>query len=123
MDKDEQMRIIGNNLRRYRQICGLTQSALAEKVGLEASSYTNLENGKKGVSVISLRRLADALGVSMDCLIYEDDQFDKASRNIEMLLQGKPRSYVTSIEKLIRVCIEEFPPTINKDNNGEQKVR
>lgn len=122
MDKNEQMRIIGRNLRRYRQNCGLTQSVLAEQVGLETSSYTNLENGKRGVSLIVLRRLADALGVSVDCLIYEDDQYDKGIRNIEMMLQGKPKSYIASIEKLIRVCMEEFPPALNRDENGEREV-
>ena len=116
MDKSEQMRIIGNNLRRYRQLCGLTQSALAEKVGLETSSYTNLENGKKGASLILLRRLADALGVSMDCLVYADDENDRPGRNIEIMLQGKPKSYVRSIEKLIRVCLEEFPAGSNADD-------
>lgn len=120
VDKNKQMHIIGNNLRRYRHICGLTQSALAEQVGLETSSYTNLENGKRGVSVAVLRGLADALGVSVDCLIYEDDQCDKARRNIEMMLQGKPEPYVTSVEKLIRVCIEEFPPNSDEDEAGER---
>lgn len=123
MDKNEQIRTIGHNLRQYRQIRGFTQSYLAEQVGLETSSYTNLENGKRGVSLMILRQLADVLGVTMDCLIYEDDQCDKAIRSIERMLQGKPKSYVASIEKLIRVCIEAFPPALEKDKNGKREGR
>jgi transcriptional regulator with XRE-family HTH domain len=60
--------IIGENSRRSReqQPAGkMTQGALAEAVGLERTSISNIEKGTQKVSVVTLYQIAEALNVSM----------------------------------------------------------
>jgi transcriptional regulator with XRE-family HTH domain len=60
--------IIGENIRRRReqQPAGkLTQGVLAEAVGLERTSISNIEKGTQKVSVVTLYQIAEALNVTM----------------------------------------------------------
>lgn len=107
MTKNEIMKLVGENLRRYRLESGLTQEELAEKAGISTSFCANLERGKKGMSILVLRELARALNISVDYLLSNDRDKDHI-RNIEVLLNGKPESFIISIEKLVRLCADEF---------------
>ena len=99
--------IIGTNLQRPRTQRGLTQEQLAEKAGISTSFCANIERGNKGVSLSVLYDLADSLGVSVDYLLYPE-QPDARIRHIEALLRDKPESFIIAVERLVRLCIEEF---------------
>lgn len=99
--------IIGTNLQRLRTQRGLTQEQLAEKAGISTSFCANIERGNKGVSLSVLYDLADSLGVSVDYLLYPE-QPDARIRNIEALLRDKAESFIIAVERLVRLCIEEF---------------
>ena len=53
----------------YRDLRGLTQTALAEKSGVNRVSIAEIETGRKQGSVGTLKKLADALDVTVDDLI------------------------------------------------------
>jgi transcriptional regulator with XRE-family HTH domain len=107
LNKNELVRIIGNNLQQLRTEKGLTQEALAEKAGISTSFYANLERGNRGVSIAVLYDIAACLSVSVDYLLYP--KHDAACiRNIELLLRDKPESFILSMERMIRLCTEEF---------------
>ena len=55
-------------LRVYRDLRGFTQSVLAQQAGVNRVTVAEIETGRKQGSVATLRRLADALGVSLDDL-------------------------------------------------------
>jgi DNA-binding XRE family transcriptional regulator len=55
-------------LRVYRDLRGMTQSALAGRSGVNRVTVAEIETGRKQGSVATLRRLADALGVTLDDL-------------------------------------------------------
>ena len=107
MDKHDLATVIGNNLCVLRADVGLTQEELAESAGISTSFYANLERGNKGVSVAVLYKLAECLGVTVDRLLYEPTE-DTHIKNIEMLLSGQSPELIASIEKMIRLCIDEF---------------
>lgn len=100
MNKDELLLIVGRNLRKYRIEDNLTQEQLAEKAGISTPFYANLERGKKSMSILTLKKLASALQVSVDCLLNENNSNNRI-RNLEMLLQDQPDSLIISIEKMV----------------------
>lgn len=55
-------------LRVWREHRGLSASALAEKAAVAQSYVSEIETGKKDGSLKTMRKLADALGVSIDDL-------------------------------------------------------
>lgn len=69
---------IGNNIRRARELKGLTQDELAKRMGYKSrSTIARIENGDNDVSQSKLKKFADILDVSIDFLL--DDGKDKAS--------------------------------------------
>lgn len=57
-----------NPLRVYRGLRGLTQAALAARAGVNRVTVAEIETGRKQGSIATLRKLADALGVTLDDL-------------------------------------------------------
>ena len=110
MNKSDIMKIIGNNLKKYRNMMKLTQEELAERVGISTSFCANIERGSKGVSMIVLCDLADALGITVNHLVYEENA-GIGLKNIEFLLKDKPEALIMFIESIIHTCIESFPST------------
>jgi DNA-binding XRE family transcriptional regulator len=55
-------------LRVYRDLRGLTQSALAEKARVNRVTVAEIETGRKRGSISTLRALATALNVTLDDL-------------------------------------------------------
>ena len=56
--------LVGQNVKRIRAAKGLTQERFAEISGFSQQYISGLENGRRNPTVITLRELADALGVS-----------------------------------------------------------
>lgn len=56
-------------LRLWREHRGLSQAELARASGVNRVQIINIESGKARGSIETLRRLADALGVSLDDLV------------------------------------------------------
>ncbi len=106
MTKQKLMQTVGENLKKYRGERNLTQEQLAELAGISTSHYANIERGKKAVSIVSLRSLADSLCVSADYLLYEDCS-DIRILNIEKLLRGQPDAVIRKLEKIIRLYLED----------------
>lgn len=69
---------IGNNIRKARELKGLTQDELAKRMGYKSrSTIARIENGDNDVSQSKLKKFAEILDVSIDFLL--DDGKDKAS--------------------------------------------
>lgn len=101
--------IIGSNIAKYRETAGLTQSALAEKIGISTAFVSRVERGQKKMKVDTLYATAKALNVSVDALLSTDSSAAQLA-NINQLLAGQSDEYLEGIERMIRVCIEEFKP-------------
>ena len=59
---------IGARIRELREERGLSQEQLAKEIGLSRPVVTKIEGGKKAISSLELRQIADVLGVSTDAL-------------------------------------------------------
>jgi ribosome-binding protein aMBF1 (putative translation factor) len=55
---------LGRNLRRVRTAAGLSQTALAKRVGMERSYVGGMEAGQRNPTALTLKRLAKVLGVT-----------------------------------------------------------
>ena len=56
-------RVLGRNLRSYRRERGHSQEAFADVIGVHRTYMGGLERGERNLTLKSLERLADALGV------------------------------------------------------------
>jgi len=67
------MRKIGENIRFYRNLRGLTQTALARKVQVAPAYISQIEANQRVPSLKVTRRIANILGIEMSVLVREAD--------------------------------------------------
>ncbi len=63
------VQLLGENVRYYRKLKGMTQEQLAADAGMERSYVSDLERGTRNPSVLALGRLADALRIDASLLL------------------------------------------------------
>lgn len=66
---EEILKQVGERLRQYRQARKLTQEELAAKAGFSRSYYTEIETGKRNISLLNLYKLAKCLNISLSELL------------------------------------------------------
>jgi transcriptional regulator with XRE-family HTH domain len=64
---------IAASVRHLRRRAGLTQSELAEKAAISRATLARIEAERVDPAASTLRRLADALGVTVNDLFGEED--------------------------------------------------
>ena len=66
------LKSLGSRIRRLRQQKGWSQEALADQAGVDRSYMSGIERGVRNVSVLSLAKIAKALGVPLSTLFGRD---------------------------------------------------
>lgn len=70
----ERYKMLGLKISYYRRKCGFTQEQLAEMIGLSQNFLSQVESRQlKGVSLETLFKLADVLGIEPTKLLEMDD--------------------------------------------------
>jgi transcriptional regulator with XRE-family HTH domain len=69
---------MAKSLREHRAAMGWTQAFLASKSGVHPISISKYEKGQTNPSSRNLRRIADALGVTVDAIQLPDDVQQRA---------------------------------------------
>ena len=65
--------IFSKNIRRFRKYLRLSQADFAEKVNISIPFLSDIENGKKWVSPVTLVKIADALNIETYELLKPED--------------------------------------------------
>ena len=95
-----------HRLAALRKDKGLTQQALADAVGVHVVQIRRYEGGKSQPSLDVIRKLAVALSVSADALLFEDDERgpdDELRLQFEALSRFRPEE-----KKVAKAVIESL---------------
>jgi transcriptional regulator with XRE-family HTH domain len=66
-------RIVGRNLRAYRDARGLSQEAFAEVLGVHRTYMGGIERGERNLTLKSLERIAERIGIEPLALLTSAD--------------------------------------------------
>ena len=64
--------MFGENFRRFRMQAGLSQEAVAERMGVDRAHVSSMERGQQNVTLLTMWHAAQALGVKPADLLDED---------------------------------------------------
>lgn len=88
----ELKKLVGKKIQQIRKHKGITQEKLAEMIGIEVPSLSNLETGKYSPSTETLQKLADVLKVKAWEFYYvEDITVEDMQKEIILALNEKPQ--------------------------------
>lgn len=77
MNDEDYIRELARRVRLHRSYRGLTQQQLGDLTGLSRSFVALFEAGRHGIQVVSVRRIAGALGVAFSVIV--DDPADQGA--------------------------------------------
>jgi len=63
---------IGIIIQQRRNFLGLTQEALADLTGLHRTYIGSVERGERNITIVNLKKIADALNISLDKLLENE---------------------------------------------------
>ena len=95
---------IGNRIRQARKECGYTQEQLAEYAEISVDFLGLIETGRNSMKVQILAKIASALNVTTDYLIYGTTPY-KENPKINTMLSVVPESKRKQVEKLIALFL------------------
>ncbi len=64
-------KVFAANVRRYREAAGLSQAALADKIGADRAHVSSMERAQQNVTIVTLWHVSEALGVRAAALLEE----------------------------------------------------
>lgn len=69
MRKGKEILIMGEKLKAARNAAGMTQAQLADALGCKVKNISRWENGHVKPGVLTVKKMAQAIGCSMDDLV------------------------------------------------------
>lgn len=97
------MSTLGDNIRAVREKAQYTQEQLAEMIGMNRVSLAWYESGKIEPGSKALSKIADALHVSTNMLLYGTDEMSDEDREIwelrEQVRRDPERHYLFSLAR------------------------
>lgn len=95
---------ISKNIQETRLKQRRTTEDMAERIGITASYYCQIEAGSKSPSLETLINIADSLQVSVETLIY--GELSASRSNIVHMICNLNDEEVEKLEAIIRVIID-----------------
>jgi len=75
-------KVFGQNLRRYRLAAGLSQEAVAERMGVDRAHVSSMERGQQNVTLLTVWHAAQALGCRSADFLDEDGATKPGGSNV-----------------------------------------
>ena len=83
MNEKDIKKLLGENIRKIRWSKNLTQEAFSEKIGIEPSSLSNIENGKSLPSTQTIINIQQEFSVSPNEIFDFDLDYLRSSQYLE----------------------------------------
>lgn len=64
--------LFGNNVKKTRKKCGLSQEQLAEKAGLHRTYIGMIERAERNITLCNIEKIANALSVDIASLLTKE---------------------------------------------------
>lgn len=117
----------GGNIYLWRIFKGLSQEELAKRSGIPRTNLSAIENGKREVSLVTLRALAVALEIAPGVLVngvaplcFKKSLFSRVSlENIVEMSLGKIRNHSTAQQRIISAMLSRI---IKNRINAQNKI-
>lgn len=64
----------GLTIKKFREQTGLSQEKFALKIGMDRTYYSSVEAGKRNISLVNIKKIADGLEISLGELFKATDE-------------------------------------------------
>ena len=108
---DDLQQKIGQGIAKYRKAAGLTQEQLGAKLQVAHETVSRMERGVSMPSVMTLHRIADALGVEVQEFFVPEARDSEKARALDdllTLLKRRRPHEIRMVSELARVAFDQL---------------
>lgn len=80
---------IGDNIQKILSSINMTQSELADRIGVSKQVMTKIVKGQKAINAYEIKSISSALGISLDDLVKERTYDDYSEVEPVLMFMGK----------------------------------
>lgn len=104
---------VGANIRKYRELNGFSRETLAEKLGVSPRFVANIEVGAVGISLSTLKRACEVLGISADRILWNNKN-NETDLGLDERMKHIPKEYAEYLHRSVLAQIELIEYIINE---------
>lgn len=103
---ENRKKLIGKKIKEIRKREHMTQELFSEKIGIEPSSLSNIENGKSFPSMVTVLNITDKFGISFNDFFDNEYLINETELEKKIINIVKNQSYGN--KQLIYRIIKQF---------------
>ena len=119
-EKKEINVLVGEQIRLYRDKSGMSREQLAELMGVTPRFVADAELGFVGVSLTSLKKICEILGISADRLLWKKEN---SAVSLAEKLSHVDEQWIPLIENLIQKQLELIAAVEKKHSDTPSKAK
>ena len=119
-EKKEINVLIGEQIRLYRDKSGMSRERLAELMGVTPRFVADVELGFVGVSLTSLKKICEILGISADRLLWKKED---SAVSFSERLSHVDEQWIPLIENLLQKQLELIAEIKKKYSDTPSKAK
>lgn len=96
--------LTGKRIREIREFQKLSRESLAEKANISTQFLADIESGKKGMTIVTLKKLCNALHISADSIVFGCESEENAKVNA--MLSAVPKEKQEEIAEILQMIIK-----------------
>lgn len=96
--------LFGLRIRAIRERQKLSREKLAELANISTQFLADIETGKKGMTVVTLKKICSALHISSDLIIFDNDKADTSY--INSMLTTVPPEKTEDLQQILSMIIK-----------------
>lgn len=97
---------MGKRIRSQRERFGMTRDEFAEQINISPQFLAEIENGKKGMSYVTLYKICDRFNISADYILMGRERTNNIPTLASDILSNIPNAYLPMVEDVLRSFIQ-----------------
>jgi transcriptional regulator with XRE-family HTH domain len=105
----DQAKIIGQNIKQFRDKLGLTQEQIANLLNIDRSMVSHYENGEREISIVHLHKISDLFGIEIEDLLEKDIASFKANLSFAFrteVIANEDIASIAAFQKVVKNYIK-----------------
>lgn len=103
---NESISRMGERIREQRERLGMTREEFSDQIDISPQFLAEIENGKKGMSYVTLYKICDRFNISADYILMGRERTNNVPTLASDILSNIPDEYLPIVEDVLKSIVQ-----------------
>ncbi|SKC79071.1 helix-turn-helix domain-containing protein [Maledivibacter halophilus] len=114
---NESISKMGGRIRKQRERLGMTREEFSCQIDISPQFLAEIENGKKGMSYVTLYKICDRFNISADYILMGRERTNNVPTLASDILSNIPDEYLPMVEDVLKSFVQVIATAKSKRDN------